>query len=218
MKTGRTTMICLLIGSLSLLVLVGLCNASDAVSASRRARLESLSRVFEEQLEARRPALYHDLLRSDDPRQQRLNASPDIQMMYINERGRPVFYLVENINAARTISTDDAWPGGSGGFFLDGSATVLGQLAVWDGGGVLTTHQELTGRVTQMDSPGGTHYHSTHVAGTMIAEGVQASAKGMSFAGTLAAYEWNSDNSEMASAAAAGMNVSNHSYGYATGW
>jgi hypothetical protein len=40
----------------------------------------------------------------------------------------------------------------------------------------------------------------------------------MSFQGKLAAYDWDYDESEMASAAASGMNVSNHSYGYITGW
>ncbi|MFH1312627.1 MAG: S8 family serine peptidase, partial [Candidatus Eisenbacteria bacterium] len=103
-------------------------------------------------------------------------------------------------------------------FSLTGSATSLGELCEWDGGGVRTSHQEFGGRVTQMDSPGGTHYHSTHVAGTLIGAGVVSSAKGMSYQGTLAAYEWTNDDSEMASAAAAGMNVSNHSYGYGTGW
>jgi hypothetical protein len=218
MENARATLVCLLIGALSLVAFVGLAGASEIAPETRQAHLEILSRTFEERLEARRPALYYDLLRGDDPPQQRLNASQDIELMYIDERGRPVFYLLENINAARTLSTDDVWPGGGGGFFLSGSGTTLGELAIWDGGGVRTTHQEFSGRVTQMDSPGGTSYHSTHVAGTMIGEGVVSSAKGMSFQGTLAAYDWDSDDSEMASAAAGGLNVSNHSYGYATGW
>ena len=121
MTTARTFMICLVIGTLSLLVFLGLGSASGATPVTRQARLDSLSFVFEERLEARRPALYFDLLRSDDPPQQQLNADPDVQLMYINERGHPVVYMVENLNAARTISTDDAWPGGSGGFSLSGS-------------------------------------------------------------------------------------------------
>ncbi|MFH1313448.1 MAG: S8 family serine peptidase, partial [Candidatus Eisenbacteria bacterium] len=218
MKTGKTFVLWSVIGSLALLMLIGVGSTLNAAPVTKQAELESLSRMLEERLEARRPALYYELLQSDEPAQQQLNADPDAQLMYINERGLPVVYILENINAARTISTDDVWPGGSGGFSLTGSGTTLGELAVWDGGGVLTTHQEFTGRVTQMDSPSGTHYHSTHVAGTMIGEGVVGNAKGMSYQGTLAAYEWTNDDSEMASAAAAGMNVSNHSYGYGTGW
>jgi len=218
MRTGKASVILSVISSLSILVLFGAGRALGAAPVTQSARLDSLSLAFERQLEEGRPALYYELLRSDDPPQRRLNASPDVQLMRINDRGHPLFYGVENLDAARTLSTDDVWPGGSGGFSLSGSGTALGELAVWDGGGVLTTHQELSGRATQMDSPGGTHYHSTHVAGTMIGAGVQASAKGMSFQGTLAAYDWDNDNSEMATAAGAGMNVSNHSYGYATGW
>ncbi|MCK4606851.1 MAG: S8 family serine peptidase, partial [candidate division Zixibacteria bacterium] len=192
--------------------------AADDRPVTQQAKLDSMSRALAEKLETQRPQLYYDLLSSTDKPQRQLNENPDIQLMYINERGHPVYYGTDNLDAARTISTDDVWPGGSGGFSLVGSGTGLGRLSVWDAGGVRTTHQEFGGRVTQMDSPSGTHYHSTHVAGTMIAAGVDPNAKGMSFAGTLAAYDWDSDNSEMASAAATGMNVSNHSYGYVTGW
>jgi hypothetical protein len=52
----------------------------------------------------------------------------------------------------------------------------------------------------------------------MIASGVDPNAKGMSYQGTLAAYDWGVDDFEMSTAAAAGMNVSNHSYGTITGW
>ncbi len=218
MKVGRTFVICLVGGAVALLGCLVTGETSDAAPLTQKARLQDLSLTLEQRLESRRPALYHELLQGESPAQQGLNANPDVQLMHINERGIPVFYILENLNAARTISTDDVWPGGSGGFSLTGSGTSLGELAVWDGGGVRTSHQEFGGRVTQMDSPGGTHYHSTHVAGTMIAEGVSGSAKGMSYQGTLAAYDWNSDDSEMASAAASGMNVSNHSYGYGTGW
>jgi hypothetical protein len=177
-----------------------------------------ISRTLHDRLDARRPQLFYDLLASTDPAQKRLNDDPNIQLMYIDESGRPVYYTVTNLDAARTISTDDVWPGGSGGFALTGSGTALGRLGIWDQGGVLTTHQEFGGRVTQMDSPSGTNFHPTHVAGTMIAGGVQPSAKGMSYQANLAAYDWDYDDSEMATAAAGGMNVSNHSYEYLAGW
>ncbi len=192
--------------------------SSTTRPTTNQVALREMSRELTEKLDERRPQLYYDLLSSDDPAQKQLNQDPDIQLMYIDDRGHPMYYVVNNLNAAKTISTDDVWPGGSGGFSLNGSNTVLGQLGIWDGGGVLTTHQEFGGRTVQTDNPGGTHYHATHVAGTMIAAGVDPNAKGMSFAGMLSAYDWNSDGSEMAAAAADGMNVSNHSYGYITGW
>jgi hypothetical protein len=218
MGTVRTLVICLVAGALAILGSIVPGDTVHAAPATQGAQLQQLSTDLARRLEARRTPLYYELLKSSNPVQQRLNANPAIQLMYIRESGAPAYYILENLNAAKTISTDDVWPGGSGGFSLSGSGTSLGELAIWDGGGVLTTHRELTGRVTQKDSPGGTISHATHVAGTMIAQGFSSTAKGMSFQGTLAAYDWNNDTSEMASAAATGMNVSNHSYGFITGW
>jgi len=180
--------------------------------------LDGLADRFRAELEAGRGPQYDALLQSTESPQKELNESPDIELMYVDEQGRPRFYTLFNIDAARTVSTDKVWPGGGYGYSLSGSGTALGELGEWDGGGVLLTHQEFGGRVTQMDSPASTHYHSTHVAGTLVAGGVVANAKGMSYEANLAAYDWDSDRSEMATAAASGMQVSNHSYGYAGGW
>jgi hypothetical protein len=130
------------------------------------------------------------------------------------ENGLPVYYITHNLNAARTISTDRVWPGGSGGFSLTGSTDTL---AIWDEAKVRDTHQEFGGRVIVIDNVS-LSQHATHVAGTMIAAGVDANAKGMSFQGRLRSYDWNADLSEMAAAAAGGLRVSNHSYGLITGW
>jgi|GEM_PF-2710060 len=200
------------------LVLHGLAILAADRPETDRAALLQLSQEYRERLDARRPQLYWDLLSSDDPAQMRLNEDRDIQLMFIDELGQPVYYTVSNLNAARTISTDDVWPGGGWGLELSGSGTATGELAVWDGGGVRTTHQEFQGRVTQMDSPSATHYHSTHVAGTMIAAGTVATAKGMSYQANLGAYDWTDDEIEMAAAAAGGLQVSSHSYGFVVGW
>jgi len=190
----------------------------DARPKTDAVKLNNLSLEYARKLEAKRPQKYYDMLNSLAPAQRRLNENPDIKLMYIRDDGRPAYYITDNIDAAETISTDEVWPGGSGGFSLTGSGTSPGELCEWDAGGILLTHQELTGRVTQMDSPASTHYHSTHVAGTLIASGVVTNATGMSYEGTLHGYDWYSDNSEMATAAAAGMRISNHSYGEITGW
>ncbi|MHB2149696.1 S8 family serine peptidase [Calditrichota bacterium LG25] len=132
------------------------------------------------------------------------------------ERGIPIYYITENADAAITTRANTLWPGGSLGLSVTGSGySALGE---WDGGAVLTTHQEFGTRVTQKDSPSSTSSHATHVAGTMVAAGVQAQAKGMAYEAQLDAYDWNSDDAEMSSAAAAGLQISNHSYGYITGW
>ena len=138
------------------------------------------------------------------------------------EGGIPRYYITHNLDAADTISTDECQPGGISGYDLTGAGVRLG---VWDGGGVLPTHQEYNGRVTwgeTMDPAA----HATHVAGTMIAAGVFPGAWGYpagqtiggSPAATLISYEWNNDLNEMAAEAANGLRVSNHSYGYVHGW
>ncbi|MFH1688343.1 MAG: S8 family serine peptidase [bacterium] len=217
-KTNTNSRIgAVLLTAAMLISMAGGIYAADRPETNREALLE-LSETFSERLQARRTQQYYDLLTSDDPLQKQLNEDPNIELMYIHELGYPVYYSVSNLNAAKTISTDDVWPGGTTGLSLSGAGTGFGRLGIWDGGGVLETHQEFGGRVRHPNGPISTHPHSTHVAGTMIAAGVQAAAKGMSYAARLDAYDWTNDNGEMAAAAAAGMNVSNHSYGNATGW
>ncbi len=181
------------------------------------AALRALASGFAARQEARRTPLYRDLLAATDGAQGRLNADPSLRLMGMDERGRPRFYQTHNLNAARTLQVDRLWPGGASGLGLTG-ANSPGQLALWDGGGVLVGHQEFGGRVAQMDSPSGTNFHATHVAGTLVAAGVNASARGMSPGAWLQAWEWTNDEAEMAGAAAAGLLVSNHSYGFVAGW
>ncbi len=108
---------------------------------------------------------------------------------------------------------------GSTGLNLNGSTAALkSKIALWDGGRVLGTHEELVGRVLQKDNPSALSDHSTHVSGTLIAAGVNPVAKGMSFgAQQLLAYDYDNDVSEM-SGAASGLLISNHSYGALAGW
>ncbi|MBD3166283.1 S8 family serine peptidase, partial [bacterium] len=195
--------------------------ASAAVWAAEtnREALRELQNRFEAQWQARQGPVYRQILADPSNPMTLLHNQPDAEFIGIDPvTGRPLVYHVQNLNAARTLSTDNVWPGGGFGYSYSGSGIAAGELAVWDGGGVRTTHQEFQGRVTQMDNPGSTHYHATHVAGTMIAGGVNTSAKGMSHDAPLHAYDWTSDESEMASAAAGNLLTSNHSYGFITGW
>ncbi len=145
----------------------------------------------------------------------------------------PLYYETSNLGAAQTSRTHRLWPGGGLGLNLSGQRLTLccisgpngpqsyfydPKAGIWDGGGVRATHQELVGRVTQRDAATSSDNHATHVAGTMIASGEQPTAKGMAYAAKLDAYDWNSDEGEMAGAAAQGLLMSNHSYGLITGW
>jgi len=145
------------------------------------------------------------------PIRKELNDGSIIELQKI-ENGIPLYYTTHNADAAITTRTDQ----------MRNNVGVTGngynKLGEWDAGAVLATHDELIGRITQVDSPSSISDHSTHVAGTLIASGAETAAKGMAYEGSLKAYDWNSDSSEMTDAAANGMEVSNHSYGYITGW
>ena len=144
-----------------------------------------------------------------------------MEIMELGPNGMPEYNVTMNENAAETTGTDELLPGGGSGLNLDGDGYTLGE---WDGGGVRTTHQEFrvgagASRVTQKDAPGSLSSHSTHVAGTLIAEGEVAGAMGMAPEAELHAYDWTNDLSEMATANSTdGIRLSNHSYDRTRGW
>jgi PKD repeat protein len=151
------------------------------------------------------------------PLRQKLSTGEVAEFYGFSANGQMLFYETHNVGAGRSLSTNKVWPGGTANTALTGSG-MTNRLGEWDGGAVLTTHQEFGGRVVQVDGATDVIEHATHVAGTLVAAGVDANAKGMSYQAPLKAYDWNNDESEMAVAAAAGMLVSNHSYGTICGW
>ncbi len=205
--------------ALAIVALAGLATDAFAQRVTDAAKLNELSQQYQRNLQAKQTPLYFNLLASTDPAQQALNNNPDISLMFIRETGMPAYYTIHNLNAALTVRTYDVWPAGVGnGFYnLTGSTTAAGELAVWDAGAARPTHQEFGGRVTVMDGAAN-HAHSTHVGGTMVAGGVNVSARGMSYQALLHSYQWTNDTIEMAAAAAGGLQISNHSYGFVTGW
>lgn len=122
--------------------------------------------------------------------------------------------------AGISTRTNSLYAGGSLGLSLSGS-TLTNKLGVWDGGRVRATHVEFrngTGsRVVQVDSSATLVSHSTHVAGILMAAGVNPQVRGMAYGTNLRAYDFNSDVTEM-SAAASNLLISNHSYGTNAGW
>ena len=122
----------------------------------------------------------------------------------------PVYCETANLGSAETVGSSKLWPGGSSGLNVTASDVILGE---WDAGSALSTHQEFGGRAINEDNVSSAT-HSTHVGGTMIAAGVDPNAHGMSFMATLHSHDWNNDSGEMASEAAAGLVLSNHSYIY----
>ncbi len=127
---------------------------------------------------------------------------------------RPRFLKTSALEAAQTVGANQLWPGSATGLNLTGLNVNLG---VWDGGHVDSSHLELTGRVTFGDSASVAE-HATFVGGIMIGTGIDPLAIGMAPEATIKSFEWTSDTSEMATQAAAGMTLSNHSYGNVAGW
>jgi hypothetical protein len=138
----------------------------------------------------------------------------------INSFGFPVYLVTHNNTiAAATTQTNTVQPGGALNLNLTGSSAFLNsKLGMWDGGQVYAAHQEFVGKTITAKDKTAVLDHSTHVAGTMIAKGVYAPAKGMAYgAATLSVWDFDNDASEM-SAAASGLLLSNHSYGDVGGW
>lgn len=129
--------------------------------------------------------------------------------------GTPLYKVTHNCNAAISTGANllQSTP-----YNLDGAGLRAG---VWDGGSVLATHREFSGRVRLRNSSSASDDHATHVAGTMAAVGVDSLARGMAPALAIDSYDWTNDYAEMTAAGAAApgeattkLPISNHSYGY----
>ena len=177
--------------------------------------LLKLSQLYHERWLAGRGASYQHYLKTQAMHHERLTWDGRLQLVGVSPEGRPVYSMQENANAAATVSTDLVWPGETAGFELNGSGCDF--LALWDIGGVQTTHPEFGGRVTQMDDASEADVHATHVAGTMIAAGTHPAARGMAWQANLSAWDRADDVSEIAGATAGVIRLSNHSYGKASG-
>ncbi len=135
------------------------------------------------------------------------------------ENNNPLYYTTYNVDAAISAATDEIR--GVSPFNVEGYNIVVG---IWDGGSVLETHQEFAGGRVVLKDVVASHYHATHVGGTVGAAGVYAPAKGMAPRVTIHSYDWNNDQAQMAAVAASypaesnTIYLSNHSYGYVSGW
>lgn len=145
-----------------------------------------------------------------------------ISLQGVDDLGMPLYLKTyNNTTASGTTRANSLYTGGSLGLSLNGSSNSLnGKVGIWDGGSVFSGHQEFEGnRIEQRDSPASVSQHATHVAGTMISKGVYDISRGMAWGlQKLIAYDFSSDISEMATASSNGMAISNHSYGFISGW
>ncbi len=126
--------------------------------------------------------------------------------------GRPLLLGTDNLNAAKTGSVVPLWPSVSNPNGLDGTGIRLG---LFEGTIPLSTHPELAGRCQVFNSTNGTH--TTHVAGTLIAQGLNPAAKGMAPNASISCYSWNNDVSTIISLPS-DIGITNHSYSLRIGW
>lgn len=152
------------------------------------------------------------------PVRKQLNNGTYAELQRIAADGTPIYYATSNAGCAKTTRANALNTGGVLGLTVNGQNM---SLAVWDGGPMRTSHTAFGGRVTQGDGVTFTtaddnNGHANHVAGTMVASltANNGYSRGMAYAANLVGYDWNNDVTEATTAAANGLLVSNHSYGY----
>jgi subtilisin family serine protease len=141
-----------------------------------------------------------------------------IELAYLEEDGTPRYRTTMNANAAISTGANllNAAP-----YNYNGNGIAIG---MWDGGAGRASHQEFTNGRMQVKDGAGSIDHATHVGGTMIAAGIQTSARGMANQAVVDSYDWTSYLAELTDRAAANagsatdLYLSNHSWGYIGGW
>ena len=141
-----------------------------------------------------------------------------LQLQGVDSFGFPIYYTTHNVVASTATRTDELYRGGDLGVDITGKLPELaGRFGLWDGGEPRLTHVELTGRVQQKDDNKTYSDHATHLAGTLMAAGINPQVKGMAFSAKLDVWDYTNDLVEMTQAAKK-MLVSNHAYGPVSGW
>lgn len=185
------------------------------LSEERKNKLLELSEKLKKEKKEKKKKAFRWARKNKIPTLEIKDDGTIIELMEIDDGGSPVYYITNNQGGGELLNNHQVYSEDG----LTGNGQTLG---IWDGGRVKDQHQEFmvngTSRVTIKDGAAVLNFHATHVAGTMVAEGKVSNAKGMSYGGFLDAYDWNNDTGEMVSASAAGLKVSQHSYGIITGW
>jgi subtilisin-like proprotein convertase family protein len=127
--------------------------------------------------------------------------------------GTPLYYSINNIDAATSTRTNHLNSGGSLNLNLNGEGMTVG---VWDGGPTRISHVEFGERAVVGDGAfnlNNNSFHATHVSGTVGATGINPLAKGMAPNIQMRTFDWNNDIAEVINEALNGLLLSNHSYG-----
>ncbi len=195
-------------------------NTGKLVTLKQQKALEKLSNIYQRDASQNRKKAYK-LAKKYNLDTLTISKDGTVRLLQgIDDLGRPKYLKTfNNTTSAATTRTNSLYQNGSLGVNLTGSSNFMtGKLAIWDGGQLLVNHQELSGRIVNVDAATTPSFHATHVAGTMIATGKNPNARGMAWGiKNLLAYDFDNDLTEM-TIAAPGLLVSNHSYGNSAGW
>ncbi len=136
------------------------------------------------------------------------------EMIYlerIDRYGAPVFIGSEtNREGALTINANRLYTGGDLNYNINGEGM---ETVTWDSGYPRTSHDEIVGRSFIGENGAAISRHSTHVAGTIMAAGLNPDLKGIAPKAKLTSFDFGDDTTEMFAQAEDGLLVSNHSYG-----
>ena len=124
----------------------------------------------------------------------------------------PIYRKTLNVEASLLIGAERA----KREFGLSGKNTRIG---LWDLG-YPYLHPEFSSRLfTAIEQTTvSLSTHATHVAGTLIASGLDRKATGFAPDATITSYDWSFDYLEMYAEAGEGLRISNHSYDFEVGW
>lgn len=142
------------------------------------------------------------------------------RLIDFDKNDQPIYEETHNVDAAITTAADLVRSNPAYND-VNGSSVTIG---LWESSGIpRVTHREFGGRVTIMDGSTATSNHASHVAGTLISQGINAATLGMAPGATISAFNSASDESEMMANGASAPNtdklyLSNHSYGVTQGW
>lgn len=225
--------------AVSILFLTGPAFANDAASTGRPTEVSRATKVdalaglateFQRKFEADEVAVQQYLAANPSVQREVIKNGVVNRIIRIGQDGQPVFQVVregsmgpadvvaKNVASAQLIKADSLHPGGSLGVNIIGSGMTVG---VWEPQLPRATHELLQGKVTiEPDQTASLNAnHATHVTGTIVGKfltsGEGTSARGVAYGANARNWDAANDQSEMATAAASGLLVSNHSYGLA---
>lgn len=144
-----------------------------------------------------------------------LNSDDKYLLYNLSPTGHPIFIMPHETRSGRVVKADLVYPLGTSGLRLTGKGMTMG---VFDGGRIQLEHQEFQGRVRMIDNVTLNNFHATHVTGIIAAGGINPDSRGIAYEASVDGYTFDNFDSKLIDALEDGLEISNHSYGPATGW